>query len=444
MSILFWLTPFIFMFFIMVFKLKLRDHYLFYFFTLAYSALFFIIPAIKYGEVNFRGINLASSSLPSIYDTEIIFNIYLFQTFFYILTFSGYLIIKDKGKVNRLYEISENEKYNINKLMLYCTCLSLIGSVGVVISSGMSLSQLLNSGRFNFWETRSVVSSLIFNYLQTLLAIPAFLYMSIKPKKSLKLFMLFTLIVLFYIEMIIFGTRMSLIFVGTAFLLGVLNYYRSNNLEIKKVRLFGITVLLLHLFVMWQHIRYNMRDYNSVSDWISGLSSVKDAYTLSINQGDLSYFFEAGATAIHYIPLLHDYLYGASYLRVLLFFIPSSIFPYKPEETQRVFASIINPNQYNIGATFPPSVIGDSYINFGVYGVLVGLFVGIFLKISQNILHRPHSINKIIIGSSVIGFLILFLRGTFNGMYNMIFIWIFIYIFSILFAKKSNDKKRLS
>src|SRR5699024_12464165 len=90
--------------------------------------------------------------------------------------------------------------------------------------------------------------------------------------------------------------------------------------------------------------------------------------------------------------------YGSTYLRLALFFIPSSIVPFKPEETQRIFASIINPEYYNIGATYPPSFIGDSYINFGFFGIIIGLFLGLLLKAWTIILNGTLCITNIISG----------------------------------------------
>jgi len=46
----------------------------------------------------------------------------------------------------------------------------------------------------------------------------------------------------------------------------------------------------------------------------------------------------------------------------------------KPENTQRVFCSVMNPDLYNRGGTIPAGILGDLYINFGHIGI-IGMFI---------------------------------------------------------------------
>ena len=69
---------------------------------------------------------------------------------------------------------------------------------------------------------------------------------------------------------------------------------------------------------------------------------------------------------IEKFPSMHGFLNGQSYYRVFFTLIPRYLWPDKPENTQRIVAYIINPGIIN--QTTPPSIVGDSYINFGIYG----------------------------------------------------------------------------
>jgi len=426
---LFWITPILFILLLILFKINFKDNYLFWIFTLAYLFLFFIVPAIKYGANDFKSITFSPSTFGNIYSNNLIIKLYLYQLVFFNLFLIGYIITPFKIKKHT------NNKLKFDNIIFVCNTLSIIGSVGCVYFSGVSISQLLGSARFEYWESRSTIPYLFSGYLQMLLTIPAYLIPYLKKNRFAKIYTLIAFLALFFTKMVLFGTRTPIIAVLTAFIIGMLNYYREHNIKLNKNRITIISLLCIHLAVVWQYIRYQKALYTNINDWISGLFNIKEAYTLSLNNGDLSYFFEASAATLYAIPRIHDYIYGDSYLRIFLFFIPSSLFPFKPEETQRVFASIINPHMYSIGATYPPSMIGDSYLNFGFFGVIIGLAIGILLKVWQNILNNPLSINKIAIGSAGITFLFLYMRGTFNGMYNLIFVWMFLIVFTTFFSK---------
>lgn len=62
----------------------------------------------------------------------------------------------------------------------------------------------------------------------------------------------------------------------------------------------------------------------------------------------------------------YDELYASEKEDLVL--MPRSLFPGKPQNTQRVVAQWINPEVENY--TVPPGIIGDLYINFGVLGII--------------------------------------------------------------------------
>lgn len=439
LSFVFIITPILLFLITIYLKINIKDNYLFWLFFTIYCFLFYLIPVINYGSSGFSQVLFDSSAKVYIYNLEAVMKLYIFQTSYYILFLFGYKItprqINPKNSVNKNTLFT---KKNINKTIIISSTLSLIGTIGTVYFSGMSLQQLITTSRFDYWETKSTVPHLISSYLQTLLAVSAFLIPYSKNKIS-KVITIISLFTFFYIEMMIFGSRSTFLAVGAAFALGLINYLKSENKKIKIGKILPFALLLSHLMIVWQYVRYNSSTFQTIGDWLKGIFNFKEAYYISLSGGDLNYFFGASLASLDAVPSNHDYLYGSTYFRLILFFLPSSVVPFKPEETQRIFASIINPEKYIIGATFPPSFIGDSYINFGFFGIIVGLGLGILLKAWQVSLNGPLTINKIAIGSAGFLFLLLFIRGTFNGMYNLIFIWIFLFGISILL--KSIDTK---
>lgn len=434
LAITFIITPFLLFFITLYFRINIKDNYLFWLFYIMFSTLFYFIPVINYGSTGFSHILFDSSAVGFINDIESVMKVYVFQTLFFILFLIGYKMIKpncNKAEDNLI-------KTHLDKIVLIASILSFLGTIGVVYFSGMSLSQLTSSSRFGYWETKSTMPHLFSGYLQTTLVISAYLFLFIK-KKSIKAITIISLAVLFYIEMMVFGSRSIFLAVGAAFAFGIINYMKIKSKKIKMGRVSIVSLLLLHLMIVWQYVRYNSGSFQTASDWVLGIFNFKEAYSISLFSGDLNYFFATTVSAFNNVPTMHDFLYGSTYLRLALFFIPSSIVPFKPEETQRIFASIINPEYYNIGATYPPSFIGDSYINFGFFGIIIGLFLGLLLKAWQNILNGPISINKIAIGSASFLFLFLFIRGTFNGFYNLVFIWLF--LIGISFTIKTVHEK---
>lgn len=415
-------------------KINLKDNYLFWLFFGIFLFLFYFIPIINYGASGFSLIKFDSSAKGYVADVDTVRKLYIFQTLFYLLCLLGYKLIKPQ--TNPYDVIDKKTIPSIDKIVLLASIISFVGTLGSVYSSGMSLQQLINSSRFDYWETKSTGLHLISGYLQALLVVPAFLFPYIK-KKIVKIFTLISLIALFIVEMMIFGSRSTFLAIGAAFLFGFISYIKYKSKKIKVKKLVIPSLLLLHLAIVWQYVRYNSSSFQTVSDWIKGVFNFKEAYSISLLSGDLNYFFATSSAAFDAIPKMHDYLYGTTYLRLFLFFLPSSLVSFKPEETQRIFANIINPSAYSIGATYPPSFIGDSYINFGFFGIIIGFFLGLFLRYSQNLLNGPLNINKITIGSSIFLFLFLFIRGTFNGMYNMIFVWIFLVVVTKLVSPKN-------
>lgn len=96
--------------------------------------------------------------------------------------------------------------------------------------------------------------------------------------------------------------------------------------------------------------------------------------TLSIQAGDLGY---AGVVMrlIELFPKTYGFLNGQSYYRLLFVLIPRFIWATKPRNTQQLIGTIFRPNSPIHSQ--PPGVVGDMYINFGLFGWVIMLLFGL-------------------------------------------------------------------
>jgi oligosaccharide repeat unit polymerase len=69
------------------------------------------------------------------------------------------------------------------------------------------------------------------------------------------------------------------------------------------------------------------------------------------------------------------YQYGETlFLPALLKFIPRSWFPQKPPNSAAYLMEILYPDSFAAGYSLAPSIFGDLYLNFGLFGCMIGIF----------------------------------------------------------------------
>jgi hypothetical protein len=90
-------------------------------------------------------------------------------------------------------------------------------------------------------------------------------------------------------------------------------------------------------------------------------------------------YHEFLVAAVEYFPDRHPFLVGATYRRMLVFYLPRRYFEaIKPEDPNMIFASIVEPESARELTTIPPTMMGDGYINFwGWPGILIMFVNGV-------------------------------------------------------------------
>ena len=101
------------------------------------------------------------------------------------------------------------------------------------------------------------------------------------------------------------------------------------------------------------------------------------------------------------VPYDVDYLNGSTYIGVILFWVPRSIWPDKPRgagaySSSLIFSKLDSAKGYS-GASYPIKSSTELYWNFSYFGVIIGYFLfGIFLKNLTVIFQYSH-INPILV-----------------------------------------------
>jgi oligosaccharide repeat unit polymerase len=116
------------------------------------------------------------------------------------------------------------------------------------------------------------------------------------------------------------------------------------------------------------------------------LTTIRDAQTttsilggIDVSQSDvLVALIDSGMPHVH----------GASYLAALVSFVPRAMFAVKPDTGGIDVSEILSPARYALtGAQVTPGVLGEGYLNFGVYGfVPAALLMWLLVQLCQRYL----------------------------------------------------------
>ncbi|MBU0617733.1 MAG: hypothetical protein KKI02_08445 [Planctomycetes bacterium] len=122
---------------------------------------------------------------------------------------------------------------------------------------------------------------------------------------------------------------------------------------------------LVFFVVAFKYVRHSYM----INDYRITANRVRELAAATFAGGDLGFAYQV-RRALDLFPDDHPYLKGQSYYRLLFVPIPRSVWPGKPENTQRIFARVHDPRLRRRGTTIPAGIVGDLYINFGPLGVL--------------------------------------------------------------------------
>ena len=279
------------------------------------------------------------------------------------------------------------------KIALWANLLSVVGILGIITFfvamrlSGVDVMRMEKSYRVA--GGGQSYAYLVVAYISVLIPIAASLAGQLKWRQSIVAW--FLILTYTWMHFTVFRVRSLIIAVGLAwicgrymrlvFLPGISPAQRENDLRrLKRIMWAAMPAAMVAVgAIQYARIKYEM--------WVKGVSTDMDlgAYVVnqvfSKNDFGFAYFFRK---ALEIFPEQHPYLNGSSFISIITMPIPRSLWPGKPEEVTRIFASLLRPDGPP-GLTIPPTIMGDLYVNFGyvgipgmvVWGLIFGRFPGL-------------------------------------------------------------------
>lgn len=346
----------------------------------------------------------------------------LFTAGYTVFCFSYY--ISRAEFVSRLFlvQTGEDEKisssqWNISLLYIIWAAafsLSLLG----MISSGLSLRYIFSFGREGEFTVDESKTALLFltNFGITTITL-WLMILEYSRNKAAKIFI--TVVTLIYI--IMRNSRwLMLVFILAPL---TLNYLKKK----REPRLLNITVIALialAIFAWMQANRYSLRTGGAIQGW------GKDGLTLAVMFAPMGTDFSTYRlfySMVERFPESYNFMYGTTFLYMFVLFIPRRIWPGKPENPVRDMIEH-SLNRYARVSGTAVANIGEFYANFGVLGVIIGMYLfGYGAKCLRNLVYgdREHAYKPVEKDAMIlysIMFPLLFqwtARGNFSGNFYM-------------------------
>ncbi|AZN38583.1 hypothetical protein EJC50_02005 [Paenibacillus albus] len=287
---------------------------------------------------------------------------------FFIL---GNLVFNTKKLISINVEIPQRQ---INQAINFSILITLLCIMLLFVDA--KTFNVLNLGRLDLKNAGSLlrITATFGLYLTSVLFFLVYFTAKKRSRFNIILWTIFV-IVLEIIIFLFYRTRSLLVVHLASCLVGYYYSYAYFSSEIKiktkkgKALLFGVIIVCIAIFTRF------FRGYLQPGSDISTFEiNWKSFLQKSVEDGDLGYSSTV-LKVINLVPNTYDYLNGQSYWKLLLTPIPRSIWSEKPLNTETIVGGWLFPEIR--GMSVPPGIIGDLYLNFGVYGVLLMIVFGI-------------------------------------------------------------------
>lgn len=306
-----------------------------------------------------------------------------------------------------------------------------LGMLIVFIGSGLFKGGNWYDNRHNFFESSgqlAVLTAFVLNSTKILI-ISSLFYKWLKKDFSLIKFLSYT--VLFVVlDMFISGNRIYLFCTAIAICFIFFKRYPKKMIFLSPV-LIPLVFIMGYFASIFKHIRGPLFEKGLPTFDIFKKSLLR---AISLEPPNFKMFFLEISESIN-INVLYkifnnydNFLYGATYIKPLFFYFPRSVWATKPESI-----TIIAANNFG-GASLVTTIIGEIYMNFYFFGVIILPFLLLFLD---------YLFTKSLKNFGKISGIILFIIGVL--IFRMPFsdeLLVFVFLFAILKVTKwINDHK---
>ncbi len=277
--------------------------------------------------------------------------------------------------------------------------------VSLVASAG-SLQAALHAGRFQYRGEGQVYWRAILQHVASLIVMPGFVCFFL-PRRYWLIGVVFAITATAFVFWSSQGARgLSLGVLGGM----VLGYSFRHKFAVHR---FILLVICSAAIVLLSTSMYEARKVMAKASFgeIVGIVFSAETYREALSRDPLNYH-QILAAAVEHFPRDHPYLNGATYRRILMFYLPRTYFSsIKPADTHNTFAEVVQGKRTT--NTIPPTMIGDGYINFwGFPGVVITMFINgiLFAYASQKM--REHMLFFLVFGAPFIRLALLAIRGS--------------------------------
>jgi len=285
---------------------------------------------------------------------------------------------------NLLRTINTRQGKDLYKKLFWVS--AMLGALGVVLkvkATGSSIFGMATAMRFAFRNEADPVLNILGIYLLNFALVPGFLGFFLSKRHRLWGIVYSIAIAVLCFVAVSKGARSLPLGLCGAILFG---YFFQREMNVRRLLGFVLGgVAIGWLAISLYEVRHAMSTHDLGEVVLMALSPSTSENLLA--QDPLNYN-EHLVGAVECFPRQHPFLFGATYRRMLMFFIPRRFFPeLKPEDTNKLFALEVYNLPVDLETTIPPTIPGDCYINFGGWLGLVVLFgYGLFFAwVSQKL-----------------------------------------------------------
>ena len=256
----------------------------------------------------------------------------------------------------------------LERLFWLSIAITAAGQLLMMHAKGISVTDLIQSGRFTHRFTNQGFQSVLAIHLTSFVYVPAFIGVFLSRRYQLLTLAYIPIASLMFFLIFSKGTRSIPLAMIVSLVVAASIRYKISPRRVGYTALtaFVSLALAIALFELRQQ-----QDSVSVVEGINILFSAA-AYSGMWDRDPLSYSSNlVGAVAT--FPEFHPYLNAATYRRMLVFYLQESQFPdLKPPDTNILFGLVVHGRPEQLQVTVPPSILGDVYINFwGWFGLPV-------------------------------------------------------------------------
>jgi len=251
----------------------------------------------------------------------------------------------------------------LEQLFLLSAVIGAIAWPGKIYAVGSTFSEYATEGRFVFRGSGNQLFAWLCSSLMNYAFLPGFLGFFLS-KRHRSIGIAYALCYALFYFLVTSGTRSFPIGIAGSVLCGFVLHRPQSVSRLAFLGFSGGALIILAVGMLPLRWQMSHLSYSEMGQFLLSYETYEDMLV----RDPLNYH-EYLVEVIDLFPEEHDYVHAASYQRILFFFLPHSKFPtLKPRDPNQIVAELLFDTKDTQGWMHPPSLFGDSYINF--YGWL--------------------------------------------------------------------------